>query len=86
MASKFVTKNFWNSCASLFQVQNIYRINKRRCLSVLNTKDLMTVLFEFIDCGVKMTRRLPLWRVYEKDSIFQWKVYERGIFSAKNGI
>ena len=24
MASKFVQKNFWNGCASLFQFQNIY--------------------------------------------------------------
>ena len=47
---------------------------------------LMTVLFEFIECGVKMTRRLPVWRVYERGTICQWKVYERGIFSAQNGI
>ena len=39
MASKFATKNFWNSCARLFQVQNIYRMNTRRCPSVPNTKE-----------------------------------------------
>ena len=44
-----------------------------------------------------MTRRLPVWKVYERGTICQWKVYERGticqwkmyetgIFSAKNGI
>ena len=42
MASKFVKKNFWNSCASLFQFQNIYRMNTRRCPSVLNTKEEST--------------------------------------------
>lgn len=35
-------KIFWNSCASLFQFQNIYRMNTRRCLSVLNTKEKRT--------------------------------------------
>ena len=39
MASKFVKKKFWNSCASLFRFQNIYRTNKRHCPSVLNTKE-----------------------------------------------
>ena len=40
MASKFVKKEiFWNSCASLFQFQNIYRMKTRRCPSVLNTKE-----------------------------------------------
>ena len=38
MASKFVKKKFWNSCASLFQFQNIYRMKTRQCPSVLNTK------------------------------------------------
>ena len=39
MASKFVTKKFWNSCASLFQVPNICRMNTRRFPSVLNAKE-----------------------------------------------
>ena len=26
------------------------------------------------------------WKVYERSTIFQWKVYGRGIFSAKNNI
>ena len=39
MASKFAKKNFWNSCASLFQFQSIYRMNTRRRPSVMNTKE-----------------------------------------------
>ena len=39
VATKFVKKKFWNSCASLFRFQNIYRTNKRHCPSVLNTKE-----------------------------------------------
>ena len=42
IASKFVKKKFWNSCASLFRFQNIYRTNKRHCPSVLNTKEKST--------------------------------------------
>ena len=43
MASKFCEKKkFWNGCASLFQFQNIYRLNTRRCPSVLNTKEKST--------------------------------------------
>ena len=42
MASKFVKKKFWNSCASLFRFQNIYRTNKRHCPSVLNIKEKST--------------------------------------------
>ena len=42
MASKFVKINIWNGCASLFQFQNIYRINTRRSPSVLNTKEKST--------------------------------------------
>mgnify|MGYP006896122196 CR=1 FL=1 len=33
---------FWNSCANLFQFQNIYGMNKRRCPSVLYTKEEST--------------------------------------------
>ena len=43
MASKFVKKNFWNSCASLFQFQNIYRMNTRRCSSEKTTRFAMVV-------------------------------------------
>ena len=39
MASKFVKKKFWNTCASLVQFQNIYRMNTRRCPSVLSTNE-----------------------------------------------
>ena len=35
-------KKIWNSCASLFRFQNIYRRNTRRCSSVLNTKEKTT--------------------------------------------
>ena len=42
MASKFVKKKFWNSSASLFQFQNIYRMNTRHYPSVLNTKEKST--------------------------------------------
>ena len=42
MASKFLKKKFWNSCASLFRFQNIYRTNKRHCPSVLNIKEKST--------------------------------------------
>lgn len=42
MASKFVKNIFRNSCACLFQFQNIYRMNKRHCPSVLNTKEKST--------------------------------------------
>ena len=38
IASQFVKKKFRNSCASLFQFQNIYQMNTRCCTSVLNTK------------------------------------------------
>ena len=43
MASKFVKKKFWNSCASLFQFQNIYRMNSRRCSSEKTTTFAMVV-------------------------------------------
>ena len=56
----------------------------------------MTVSFKFIKRYMKTTRRLPSkglekgcsvfkW-VCERGTIFQWKVYERGTFSVKNGI
>ena len=32
-------KKNWNSCARVFQFQNIYRMRTRRCLSVPNTKE-----------------------------------------------
>ena len=34
---------------------------------------------------MKMTRRLPVWKVYERGTICQWKASDRGIFSAKKG-
>ena len=37
MVLKSVKIFFRNSCTSLFQLQNIYRMNKRRCPSVLYT-------------------------------------------------
>ena len=46
----------------------------------------MNVLFQFIARSMKMIRRLPVWKVYEKGTILPWEVYERGIVSAKNGI
>ena len=30
-----------------------------------------------------MIRRLPVWKVYERDTICQWKVYEKIIISGK---
>ena len=42
MASKFVKKQIWNSNASLFLFQNIYRMNKRHCPSLLDTKQKST--------------------------------------------
>lgn len=35
---------------------------------------------------MKMTRRLSVWKVYGRATICQWKVYQRGVFSAKNSI
>ena len=35
---------------------------------------------------MKMARRLPVWKVYERGTICQWKVCKKGIFSAKSGI
>ena len=34
---------------------------------------------------MEMTRRLPVWKVYERGTICQWKASDRGIFSAKKG-
>ena len=42
MALKSVKNFFWNTCASLFQFQNIYGMKKRRCPSVLYTKEQST--------------------------------------------
>ena len=42
MASKFLKKIFWNSCASLCQFKNINRMNTTRYPSVLNTKGKST--------------------------------------------
>ena len=54
MASKLVKKNFWNSCASLFQFQNIYRMNTSRCPSQLNTKEEST---RFAEASINMSGR-----------------------------
>ena len=35
---------------------------------------------------MKTRRRLPVRKVYERGTICQWKAYERGISSARNGI
>ena len=42
MASKFLKKIFWNSCASVCQFKNIYRVNTTRYPSVLNTNEKST--------------------------------------------
>ena len=54
MASKFVKKIFWNSCASLFQFQNIFRMKTKQCPSVLNTKVKGT---EFAGASIDLSAR-----------------------------
>ena len=54
MASKFVKKNFWNNCASLFQFQNIYRMKIRRYPSALNTREKST---RFAGASINLSRR-----------------------------
>ena len=35
---------------------------------------------------MKMIKRLPVWKVYERDTICQWKVYDKIIISAKRNL